>query len=79
MKIKYSQIVGKIVRFLKKNKIEVVRMKGSHICLNRKSSKLMRPIIIPNHKSLSPGVKNSVIGQLKAEGIDTEELEEILN
>ena len=61
-----TPIVKDILRILKKYGLEVKRIKGSHIAINRDHpNKLKRPIIIPNKNNLSIGVKRNLIKQFQ--------------
>jgi len=71
-----TPIIRKIMSILKKQGFKVVRIKGSHIVINRNPS-LPRPIIIPNKKRLSNAVRLNLIKECKGAGVDTTKLENL--
>ncbi len=76
MAYKLKPIVQKIVNILKKEGIEIKRMKGDHIILNKNPS-LKRPIVLVNVKKLSNAVRLNLIKECEEIGINTAELKDL--
>ncbi len=79
MTYKLSPIVKKIISILEKYDLEIKRMKGDHIIINRKEhlAKLKRPIVLVNEKRLSNAVRLNLIKECEEIGIKKEEFEGI--
>jgi len=78
MSLRLKPIIKKIMSALKKHGFYIVRIKGDHIIINRNPS-LKRPIVLVNVKKLSNAVRQNLIKECKEVGIETKELEIILN
>jgi|TARA_Y100000310_G_scaffold308415_1_gene351501 predicted RNA binding protein YcfA (HicA-like mRNA interferase family) len=74
--MKLTPIVSKIMSLLRKEGFEIIRVKGSHLIINKIPS-LKRPIIIPNRKRLTNIVVQNLIKQCKEIKIDTSKIEEL--
>lgn len=55
---------------------EIVRQKGSHICLHHKYEKNKKPLTIPNHKIIGKGLLRKLIRDAE---ISIDKFVEILN
>ena len=81
MSFRLTPVVKKIIKILEKYDLEIKRMKGDHIIINKKDSlpSLRRPIVLVNEKRLSNAVRLNLIKECGEIGISKEELENILN
>jgi len=52
-----KEVIGKLERFGYK----VVRQKGSHVRLKHSDSNLHKPITVPLHSSIKPGLLHNII------------------
>jgi hypothetical protein len=79
MGLKLTPIISKIMSILRKHSLEIKRMKGDHIVINRKGSmpKLRRPIVLVNEKRLSNAVRINLIKECEEAGIKKEEFDGI--
>ena len=79
MSHKLSPVINKIMKVLKKHNLEIKRMKGDHIIINRKEPllKLKRPIVLVNEKRLSNAVRLNLLKECEEIGIKKEEFEGI--
>jgi len=79
MSYRLTSIVSKIMSVLKKHNLEILRMKGDHIIINRIKSipSLRRPIILVNEKRLSNAVRLNLLKECEEIGIKREEFEGI--
>ena len=79
MGFRLTPIVSKIMSILKKHNLEIKRMRGDHIVINRIEGlpKLRRPIILVNEKRLSNAVRLNLIKECQEIGINKEEFEGI--
>ena len=76
---KLTPIVSKIMSVLKKHNLEIIRMKGDHIIINRIKPlpHLRRPIVLVNEKRLSNAVRLNLLKECEEIGIKKEEFEGI--
>ena len=79
MGYKLTPIVNKIVCILRKYNLDIVRMKGDHIIINKVKPvpSLRRPIVLVNEKRLSNAVRLNLVRECKEIGIKEEEFEDI--
>ena len=79
MGYRLTPVVGKIIGILEKHGLEIIRMKGDHIIINRVKplQPLRRPIVLVNEKRLSNAVRLNLIKECEEIGIKREELEDI--
>ncbi|MBI5149083.1 hypothetical protein HZA33_05375 [Candidatus Pacearchaeota archaeon] len=79
MSFRLTPIVKKIMKVLEKYDLEIKRMKGDHIIINRKGSlpSLRRPIVLVNEKRLSNAVRLNLIKECEEIGISKSEFEGI--
>jgi hypothetical protein len=79
MAYRLTPIVRKIVSILNRYHLEVKRMKGDHIVINRKDGflSLKRPIILVNEKRLSNAVRLNLLKECEEIGINKEEFKDI--
>ena len=79
MGYRLTPIVSKIISVLRKHGLEIKRMKGDHIIINKLESlpKLRRPIVLVNEKRLSNAVRLNLLKECKEMGIKREEFEGI--
>ena len=77
MSYKLTPIVSKIMSILRKYNLEIKRMKGDHIIINRINSlpSLKRPIVLVNEKRLSNAVRLNLLKECNDLGIKKEEFE----
>jgi predicted RNA binding protein YcfA (HicA-like mRNA interferase family) len=62
---KLPQISGKnLVRVLQKLGYEVIRQKGSHIRLRKKTTVGEHNITVPEHETIAKGTLNDIIGKV---------------
>ncbi|OYT41709.1 hypothetical protein B6U80_00795 [Candidatus Pacearchaeota archaeon ex4484_26] len=76
MKFRLFPVIKKIMKVLRKNGLEITRMKGDHIIVN-KEPPLKRPIVLVNEKRLSDKVRLNLIKECEKIGISKEEFEGI--
>jgi predicted RNA binding protein YcfA (HicA-like mRNA interferase family) len=77
MGYRLTPIISKIMSVLNKHGLEVKRMKGDHIIVNKKEGSLRRPIVLVNEKKLSNAVRLNLIKECEEIGINKEEFEDI--
>jgi hypothetical protein len=79
MTYRLSPVVNQIITVLKKYGLEIKRMKGDHIIINRVEGmpSLRRPIVLVNEKRLSNAVRLNLFRECKEIGINEEEFEGI--
>ena len=79
MGYRITPIISKIMSVLNKYNLEIKRMKGDHIVINRKDGNpsLRRPIILVNEKRLSNAVRLNLLKECEEIGIKKEEFEGI--
>ena len=74
-----TPVVTKIISILRKHDLEIKRMRGDHIIINRLDGlpKLRRPIVLVNEKRLSNAVRLNLLKECEEIGIKREEFEDI--
>jgi len=74
-----TPIINKIMSILRKHNLEIKRMKGDHIIVNRTEPlpSLKRPIVLVNVKKLSNAVRLNLLKECEEIGIKEEEFEGI--
>lgn len=74
-----TPIVTKIISILKKHNLEIKRIRGDHIIVNRTEGfpSLRRPIVLVNEKRLSNAVRLNLLKECEEIGIKKEEFEGI--
>jgi hypothetical protein len=74
-----SPIISEIISILKKHNLEIKRMKGDHIIINKIDNlpSLRRPIILVNEKRLSNAVRLNLLKECEEAGIKRTEFERI--
>ena len=79
MSYRLTPVVSKIMSVLNKHDLEIKRMKGDHIIINRKDNQqsLKRPIVLVNEKRLSNAVRLNLIKECEEMGINKEEFDGI--
>lgn len=79
MGYRITPIISKIMSVLNKHNLEIKRMKGDHIVINRKDGNpsLRRPIILVNEKRLSNAVRLNLLKECEEIDIKKEEFEGI--
>jgi len=79
MGYRLTPVVSKIMSILNKHNLEIKRMKGDHIIINRKEScpSLRRPIVLVNEKRLSNAVRLNLLKECEEISINKEEFDEI--
>ena len=79
MAYRLTPIVSKIMSVLKRHNLEIKRMKGDHIVINKQEhfQSLRRPIILVNEKRLSNAVRLNLIKECQEIGINKEEFADI--
>ncbi len=79
MNCRLTPVVSKIITILKKHSLEIKRMRGDHIVINRMDNlhSLKRPIILVNEKRLSNAVRLNLIKECQEIGINKEEFADI--
>ena len=79
MSHRLTPVVSKIMSILNKQDLEIKRMKGDHIIINRKNNQqsLRRPIVLVNEKRLSNAVRLNLIKECEEIGINKEEFDSI--
>ena len=76
MRYKLTPINSKILTVLKRHGLDIVKMKGDHIKIN-KNPPLKRPIILVNEKELSNKVRRNLLKGAEEAGIKKEEFKGI--
>ena len=79
MGLKLTPVISKIMAILRKHSLEIKRMRGDHIIINRKEplKPLRRPIVLVNEKRLSNAVRINLIKECEEAGIKREEFDGI--
>lgn len=79
MTYRLSPIVNKIMSVLRKHNLDIMRIRGDHIIVNRVKPfpALRRPIVLVNEKHLSNAVRLNLFRECKEIGINEEEFEGI--
>ena len=54
-----------LIKVLEKEGFSVVRQRGSHIVLQKKTSEITLTAVVPNHKELAPGTLRSILKRSK--------------
>lgn len=77
MGFRLTPILSKIMSILKKYDLEVKRMKGDHIIINKAKGlpPLKRPIVLVNEKRLSNAVRLNLLNECEYIGIKREEFD----
>ena len=77
MGYRLTPIVSKIVSILRKHNLEIKRIRGDHIIINRIDSlpPLKRPIVLVNEKRLSNAVRINLLKECEEADIKREEFE----
>ena len=77
MGYRLTPIISKIVSVLRRYNLEIKRIRGDHIILNRVDSlpSLKRPIGLVNEKRLSNAVRLNLLKECEEIGIKREEFE----
>lgn len=75
-----KNIINKIISILRKYNLEIIRMKGDHIIINKIKPfpSLKRPIVLVNEKRLSNAVRLNLLKECEEAGINREEFDNIL-
>jgi len=75
MGYRLTPVISKIISILKKHNLEIKRMRGDHIIINRAEDlpQLRRPIVLVNEKRLSNAVRLNLIKECEEAGIKREE------
>mgnify|MGYP001562473704 FL=1 len=79
MGYRLTPVVSSIISTLKKHNLEIKRIRGDHIIINRISGlpSLKRPIVLVNVKRLSNAVRLNLLRECEELGIKREEFERI--
>jgi len=79
MGYRLTLVVSRIITILKKYNLEIKRMRGDHIVINRTEGlpSLKRPIVLVNEKRLSNAVRLNLIKECQEIGINKEEFADI--
>lgn len=79
MNYRLTPVVSKIISILRKHNLEIKRIRGDHIIINKVDSlpSLKRPIILVNEKRLSNAVRLNLLKECEEAGIKREEFEGI--
>ena len=79
MGARLTPVVNSIISILKKHNLEIKRIRGDHIIINRKENfpSLKRPIVLVNEKRLSNAVRLNLLKECEEAGIKREEFEGI--
>ncbi|MCX6750631.1 MAG: hypothetical protein NTZ83_04195 [Candidatus Pacearchaeota archaeon] len=74
-----TPVISKILSILRKHCLEVKRIKGDHIIINKVDGlpSLKRPIVLVNEKRLSNAVRLNLLKECEEAGIKREEFEGI--
>ena len=78
--VEMKNIINKIISILRKYNLEIIRMKGDHIIINKIKPfpSLKRPIVLVNEKRLSNAVRLNLLKECEEAGINREEFDNIL-
>ena len=79
MTYRLTPIIKEIVSILNKHDLEIKRMRGDHIIINRKEGlpKLKRPIVLVNEKRPSNAVRLNLLKECEEAEINREEFKNI--
>ncbi len=79
MGYRLTPIVSKIISILRKHNLEIKRIRGDHIIINRIDNlpSLKRPIVLVNVKRLSNAVRINLLKECEEAGIKREEFDRI--
>ena len=79
MGYRLTPIVSKIISILRKHNLEIKRIRGDHIIINRIDNlpSLKRPIVLVNEKRLSNAVRINLLKECEEAGIKREEFDRI--
>lgn len=66
---------GELIKVLEQQGFRVIRQRGSHIVLQKRTAQTTTTTVVPNHKELAPGTLRSI---LKRTGISAEDLLRLL-
>ena len=79
MGYRLTPIVSSIISILKKHNLEIKRIRGDHIIINRIDvlPSLKRPIVLVNVKRLSNAVRLNLLKECEEAGIKRGEFDEI--
>jgi len=74
-----TPVISKIISVLRKHNLEIKRIRGDHIIINKAEGfpSLKRPIVLVNDKRLSNAVRLNLIKEGEEAGIRREEFEGI--
>ena len=62
--MKLPRLSGReVIKIISKQGFEIVRQKGSHIILIKKSEAEKRAVVVPNHKEIDKGTLLEIIRQ----------------
>mgnify|MGYP001614614577 CR=1 FL=1 len=77
MGYRLTPIISKIVSVLRRYNLEIKRIRGDHIIINRIDNlpSLKRPIVLVNEKRLSNAVRLNLLKECEEIGIKREEFE----
>jgi len=79
MGYRLTPVVSSIISILKKHNLEIKRIRGDHIIINRMGGlpSLKRPIVLVNVKRLSNAVRLNLLKECEEAGIKREEFDGI--
>lgn len=79
MAYRLTPVVNEIISILRKHNLEIKRIRGDHIIINRIDSlpSLKRPIVLVNEKRLSNAVRLNLLKECEEAGIKREEFKGI--
>jgi len=79
MGYRLSPVISKIISIIKRHNLEIKRIRGDHIIINKMESfpSLKRPIVLVNEKRLSNAVRINLLKECEEIGIKKEEFEGI--
>jgi len=79
MGIRLTPVISEIISILRKHNLEIKRIRGDHIIINKVDSlpSLKRPIVLVNEKRLSNAVRLNLLKECEEAGIKREEFGEI--
>ena len=79
MSYRLTPIISKIISILRKHNLEIKRIKGDHIIINRIGGlpSLKRPIVLVNVKRPSNAVRLNLLKECEEAGIKRKEFEGI--
>ncbi len=77
MTYRLTPVINKIMSILNRYNLEIKRMNGDHIIINKKEGLpcLRRPIVLVNEKRLSNAVRLNLLRECEEIGIKKEEFE----